>query len=87
MGNSFGITQEAVRGFPSSASGKEPTCQCRLRDAGGFYPWGRKVPWRRALQPTPAFLPGASHGRRSYSSKGREELNTAEATEYKHRKL
>ena len=25
-------------------------------------PWVRKVPWRRAWQPTPVFLPGESHG-------------------------
>ena len=25
----------------------------------------RKIPWRRAGQPTPVFLPGESHGRRS----------------------
>ena len=27
--------------------------------------WVRKIPWRRARQPTPAFLPGKSHGQRS----------------------
>jgi len=27
--------------------------------------WVRKVPWRRAWQPTPVFLPGESHGQRS----------------------
>ena len=31
----------------------------------GFYPWVGKIPWRRAWQPTPVFLPGASHGQRS----------------------
>ena len=25
----------------------------------------RKIPWRRAWQPTPVFLPGESHGQRS----------------------
>ena len=29
------------------------------------HPWVRKIPWRRAWQPTPAFLPGESHGPRS----------------------
>ena len=28
----------------------------------GFDPWVRKIPWRRAWQPTPVFLPGKSHG-------------------------
>ena len=31
----------------------------------GFDPWVGKIPWRRARQPTPAFLPGESHGQRS----------------------
>jgi len=35
-----------------------------IRDAG-FDPWVGKIPWRRARQPTPVFLPGDSHGQRS----------------------
>ena len=31
----------------------------------GFDPWVRKVPWGRKWLPTPAFLPGKSHGERS----------------------
>ena len=27
-----------------------------------FDPWVRKIPWRRAWQYTPVFLPGESHG-------------------------
>ena len=38
-------------GFPGGASGKEPTCQCRLDPQVG------KIPWRRKWQPTPVFLP------------------------------
>ena len=30
-----------------------------------FDPWVRKIPWRRAWQPSPVFLPGESHGLRS----------------------
>ena len=30
-----------------------------------FAPWVGKIPWRRKWQPTPVFLPGESHGRRS----------------------
>ena len=30
-----------------------------------FNSWVRKIPWRRKWQPTPAFLPGKSHGQRS----------------------
>ena len=38
-----------------------------------------KIPWRRAWQPTPVFLPGESHGHRSmagYSPWGHKELDT-----------
>jgi len=31
----------------------------------GFNPWFGKIPWRRAWQPTPVFLPGKSHGQKS----------------------
>ena len=39
----------------------------------GSDPCARKIPWRRAWQPTPVFLPGESHGQRNlvgYSPKG-----------------
>ena len=36
-----------------------------IRDKGWFDPWVGKIPWRRAWQPTPVFLPGESHGQRS----------------------
>ena len=63
-----------VLGFQSGTSGKEPTCQCRRCKRHGFEPWVGKIPWRRAWQPTPVFLPGESHGQRSlagYSPWGR----------------
>ena len=47
-------------GFPGGASGKEPACQCMRPKRQGFDPWVRKMPWRRAWQPTPVFLPGES---------------------------
>ena len=31
----------------------------------GFNLWVRKIPWRRAWQPTPVLVPGESHGERS----------------------
>ena len=43
-------------------SPKEPTSQCRRH---GFDPWVGKIPWRRAWQLTPVFLPGESPGQRS----------------------
>ena len=36
-----------IRSFPSGASGKEPTCQCRRHKSYGFDPWVRKIPWSR----------------------------------------
>ena len=35
--------------------GKESACQCRRHR---FYPWVRKIPWRRKWQTTAVFLPG-----------------------------
>jgi len=58
-------TIEQLLGFPDGASDKEPACQCRRRKRHQFDPWVRKIPWRRAQQPTPVFLPGESHGQRS----------------------
>ena len=52
------------RYIPGGASGKEPTCQCRRCKRHGFNPWVRKIPWKRARQPTPVFLPGEFHGQR-----------------------
>ena len=45
-------------GFPGCISGKEPACQCRRHERCGFDPWARKMPWRRACQPTLVLLPG-----------------------------
>ena len=63
------------------ASGKESTCQCRRLKRHGFDPRLRKIPWRRAGQLTPVFLPGESHGQRSlagYSPWGCKESDTTE---------
>ena len=35
-----------------------------------FDPWVSKIPWRRAWQPTPVFLPGESHRQRSLAGYG-----------------
>ena len=46
-----------------------------------FYLWTRKIPWRKAWQPTPVILPGKFHGQRSQagcSPWGHKELDTAE---------
>ena len=46
-----------MSGFPGSARGKEPACQCRRHKRYGFDPWVRKIPWRRVWPPTPLFYP------------------------------
>ena len=59
--------------FSVGSSGKEPSCQCRVkikdnnkRDKRcGFNPWAGKIPWRKAWQTTPVFLLGESHGQGS----------------------
>ena len=68
-------------GFPDGASDKEATCQSRRHKKLGFHPWIWKIPWRRAQQSTPVFLPGESHGQRSlegYSPWGHKESDTTE---------
>ena len=52
-------------GISGSGSGREHTCQCRRRKTHRFDPQVGKIPWRRAWQLTPVFLPGKSHGQRS----------------------
>ena len=47
-------------GFPRGINGNEPICQCRRRKRQEFEPWVGKIPWRRAWQPTPVYLPGES---------------------------
>ena len=67
-------------GLPRWLSGKISACQCRRP---WFNPWVRMIPWRRAWQPIPVFLPQESHGQRSlagYSRWGCKESDTAEAT-------
>ena len=49
-------------GFPGGASGKESTCQWRSHKRRRYYPWVRKISWRRKWQPNPVFLPGESCG-------------------------
>ena len=49
----------------------------------GFHPRARKIPWRRAWQPTPEFLSGESHGQRSlagYQSLGSQRNTTERLT-------
>ena len=43
---------------------KNPPAIARRHESHGFYPWVRKIPWRRARQPTLAFLPRESYVQR-----------------------
>ena len=63
--------------------GKEPACRCRRHKRRRCDPWVRKIPWRRAWQPTPVVLPRESHGQRilaDYSPRSHRESDTNEAT-------
>ena len=73
----------AVVGFPGGSSGKEHACQCRKHKRHRFNPWVGKIPWRRAWQPNPVFLPGESHGQSlvDYSPYSHRE---SDMTEYTH---
>ena len=72
-------------GFQGGAKGKELACQFRRHKRHGFDLWVVMIPWRRAWQPTPVFLPRESHGQRSragYNLWGHRESDTTEVTEH-----
>ena len=67
--------------IPRWFSGAESSCLCRRHQSWGFDPWVGKIPWRRAQQPPPVFLPGSSQGQRSladYSPWGCKESDRTE---------
>ena len=54
-------------GFPNGSvvkkkKKKKSPCQCRRHR---FNPWVKKIPWKRAWQPAPVFLPREFRGERS----------------------
>ena len=51
-----------------------------IRDTGSL-PGFRKIPWRRAWQPTPVFLPGESHRQRSLAGHGPWSRRGSDSTE------
>ena len=58
----------------------QPTNAGDLRDTSLIS--GQEDPWRRGWEPTPVFLPGESHGRRTlvgYSPRGSKESDVTEA--------
>ena len=52
-------------GLPQWLSGKESAYNEGATGNMGSIPGVRKIPWRRAWQATPVFLPGESHGQSS----------------------
>ena len=67
----------------SGTCGKELACQWMRLKRCGFDPGDGRIPWRRARQPTPIFLPRESHGQRSLegcSPRGRTESDTTDVT-------
>ena len=54
--------------LPRTSNDKATTDHARGRL--GFDPWVRKIPWRKAWQPIPVFLPGESYGQRNLAAHG-----------------
>ena len=72
-----GRTGQKLQGLPGGSVVKNPPAMQET----GFDPWAGKIPWRRAWQPIPVFLPGESHGQRSlvgYSLGRCKESDTTE---------
>ena len=64
---------------------KNPPALGRRHKGCGFNPWVGKIPWSKAWQPTPLFLPGESHGQRSlggYSPWGGISFRISPSNEY-----
>ena len=73
----------SVLNFPGGTSGKNPPASAGREKRLRFDSWVGKIPWRRAWQPTPVFLPGASHGQRSlvgYRPQGLKESEMTKVT-------
>ena len=73
--------------FPGVSDGKESNCKKKKKRIQlqyrrpRFKPWVGKIPWRRAWQPSPVFLPGEFHGQRSlagYCPWGHKESDMTE---------
>ena len=69
-------------GLHNWLSGEESTCQCRRLRRQAFYPWVRKIPWRRKWQPIPVFLPGKFHGQRSLADHSQWDCKEPDTTEH-----
>ena len=67
------------KGFPGDSDSKQSVCN---EGEQGLIPGlGRSIPWRRERHPTPVFLPGEPHGKKSladYSPWGHKESDRTE---------
>ena len=52
-----------------------------------FDPWMGKIPWRRAWEPTPVFLPRESHGQSSLAGYSRDDWSDLAHTQECHGSL
>ena len=55
-------------GFPGGIEVKNPPADAGDTRDPDLVPGLEKIPWRRKWRPTPAFLPGESHGQRSLAT-------------------
>ena len=62
--SNFGLVVSSSGAFQVVLVVKNPPANAADK-RGWLDPWAGKIPWRRAWQPTPVFLPGESHGQRS----------------------
>ena len=72
-----------MRASPAVLAVENPPANTGDRREVGLILIVGKIPWRRAWQPSPIFLPEESHGERSlvgYSPWGPTELDTTEVT-------
>ena len=51
-----------IAGFYGASQVAQPIYQYKRHKRCGLNTWVRKIPWRRAQQLIPVFLPGESHG-------------------------
>ena len=61
-----------------------------VKNPPGFGPWVGKIPWRRAGQPTPGFLPGESPWAEEPGGlqfMGRKESDTTEQLKQQHNRM
>ena len=68
-------------GFPNDSAGKDSACSVGDTGDVGSIPGSGRSPEKGKWQPTPVFLLGKSHERRSlvgYSPQGRKDLDTTE---------